>query len=221
MSKNSDVNSYSNITCPFCSIHCDDINVDVCDNNIVVKNEIKLECKTRFEEFNYSAQSNNTPKLKGKNCNYKKASDKCSELIKKSKETVILNSSADVNIVRELIAFISRINGILDHINSDIFLKNMGLFQRKGYISTTLSEIKNKSDVIIVFSDNLLQKYPRLLEKVLVTKYSFSASPSKKKIFVVGRDNLENNNSGIVKTKIDLIVIISAGVKFSKFLSCG
>ena len=37
----------------------------------------------------------------------------------------------------------------MDHINSNIFLKNIGIYQRRGFITTTLTEIKNKSDVIV------------------------------------------------------------------------
>ena len=48
-------------------------------------------------------------------------------------------------------------------------------------MATSLTEIKNKSDVIIVFSNNLFKTYPRLMEKYLATNDSFSINPKIKK----------------------------------------
>ena len=197
MPKNSDLSSFNNVTCPFCSIHCDDLNIDVHDNKLEVKNDLLPDCKKRFEQFNYNKNSNVDPKIKGKTVRHEDSIKKCKELVKLSKEIIISNSSADVNVVRELLYSSSRMNAILDHVNSDIFLKNMSLFQRKGYISTTLSEIKNKSDVIILFSNNILANYPRIIDRVLAVKNSFSTSNAKKKIFIIG--NRKNNIKHRVK----------------------
>ena len=95
-----------------------------------------------------------------------------------------------MNITREILGTASKINGIVDHSNSDKFLKNVALYQRRGYMATSLTEIKNKSDVVLLFSNNVLQSYPRLIEKVLATKNSFSINPKDKKIFIIGNEKL-------------------------------
>ena len=53
----------------------------------------------------------------------KKAYQYSRQLIKESKETIFLNSSVDVNITREALSAASKVNGIIDHVNSSIFLK--------------------------------------------------------------------------------------------------
>ena len=194
MPKISDSVNLKNIVCPFCSLHCDDISVDVKDNKLLVKNDLLPSCKAKFEKYNRKIFNDQSCKIKGKEASVKKTFDYCKKLINKSNETLILNASSDVNICREILSSASKINGIVDHINSSTFLKNIGLYQRRGYMTTTLTEIKNKSDIVILFSNNILRSYPRLIEIVLAPKNSFSINPKNKRIFIIG--DKENNMKG-------------------------
>jgi len=194
MPKISDSTSLDNIVCPFCSLHCDDISIDVNDNKLSVKNDLLPSCKEKFEKYNRKDFNDQPSKIKGKETDNKKTTDYCRTLINNSNETLILNASSDVNICREILSSASKINAIVDHINSSIFLKNISLYQRRGYMTTSLTEIKNKSDVIILFSNNMLKLYPRLIEMVIAPKNSFSVKPKNKKIFIIGdkKNNLDN-----------------------------
>ena len=186
MPKISDAVTHENLVCPFCSLHCDDIKLDLKDNKLYLRNEVPKSCKDKFEKFNQKSYQNQSSKIKGKICSNDEASNYAKRLLSQSKETIIYNSSSDVNITRELLHSASKINAIIDHANSPIFLKNVGIFQRRGYMATSLTEIKNKSDVVILFSNKILNTYPRLLEKFLVPKNSFSINSKNKKIYIIG-----------------------------------
>lgn len=191
MPKIIDAVTHENLVCPFCSLHCDDIKLDLKDNKLYLKNEVPKSCKDKFEKFNQKSYQNQSSKIKGKICSNDEASNYAKRLLSQSKETIIYNSSSDVNITRELLHSASKINAIIDHANSPIFLKNVGIFQRRGYMATSLTEIKNKSDVVILFSNKILNTYPRLLEKFLVPKNSFSINSKNKKIYIIG-DKMSN-----------------------------
>ena len=186
MPKITDAVTHENLVCPFCSLHCDDIKLDLKDNKLYLRNEVPKSCKNKFEKFNQKSYQNQSSKIKGKICSNDEASNYAKRLLSQSKETIIYNSSSDVNITRELLHSASKINAIIDHANSPIFLKNVGIFQRRGYMATSLTEIKNKSDVVILFSNKILNTYPRLLEKFLVPKNSFSINSKNKKIYIIG-----------------------------------
>ena len=186
MPKITDAVTQENLVCPFCSLHCDDIKLDLKDNKLYLRNEVPKSCKDKFEKFNQKSYQNQSSKIKGKICSNDEASNYAKRLLTQSKETIIYNSSSDVNITRELLHSASKINAIIDHANSPIFLKNVGIFQRRGYMATSLTEIKNKSDVVILFSNKILNTYPRLLEKFLVPKNSFSINSKNKKIYIIG-----------------------------------
>ena len=205
MPKISDSTNLKNIVCPFCSLHCDDIAIDINDNRLTVKNDLLPSCKEKFEKYNRKVFNDQSCKIKGKEADNKKTSDYCKKLIHKSNETLILNVSSDVNICREILSTASKINGIVDHINSNIFLKNIGIYQRRGFITTTLTEIKNKSDVIVLFSNNILKLYPRLMETVLAPKNSFSVNPKNKRIFVIGDKDKNKNGCNIKDSRITFI----------------
>jgi formylmethanofuran dehydrogenase subunit B len=186
MPKISDATEYKDIVCPFCSLHCDDLKLDIIDNKIFVKSDINESCKDKFERNNSTSVNTVSPKINSKSESFDIVVKRSKKLISESEETLIFNSSSDVNIARELIISTSKINGIFDHINSETFLKNIDIYQRKGFMSTSLSEVKNKSDVIVLFSDNILKNYPRLVERVLAPDNSFSVKANKKKIYIIG-----------------------------------
>ena len=205
MSKISDSLTHKNVVCPFCSLHCDDLEINVHDNKLSVKNNIPKSCSLKFEKLNLPKFRDIPARVKGKPCETKKAYQYSRQLIKKSKETIFLNSSVDVNITRESLSAASKVNGIIDHINSNVFLKNISIYQRRGYMATSLTEIKNKSDAIIVFSNNLFKTYPRLMEKYLATNDSFSINPKNKKIYVIGKKANNQKDCNIRDKRITYI----------------
>ena len=205
MPKISDSLTHKNVVCPFCSLHCDDLEINVYDNKLSVKNNIPKSCASKFEQLNLPIYREMPATIKGKPCETKKAYQYSRQLIKESKETIFLNSSVDVNITREALSAASKVNGIIDHVNSSIFLKNISIYQRRGYMATSLTEIKNKSDVIIVFSNNLFKTYPRLMEKYLATNDSFSINPKNKKIYVIGKQTSNKKDCDFKDKRITYI----------------
>ena len=201
----SDSINHKNIVCPFCSLHCDDINLEINDRKISIKNDLPKICTNKYEIFNFKENKISQSKILGKPVDSDKANIFCQNLINSSNETILVNHSSDVNITREILGSASKINGIVDHANSDKFLKNVALYQRRGYMSTSLTEIKNKSDVILLFSNNVLHNYPRLIEKVLATANSFSINPKDKKIFIIGNEKTNKKNYHIRDTRITFI----------------
>ena len=205
MSKISDSLNHKNIVCPFCSLHCDDLEIDVHDNKLYVKSNVPKSCAYKYEKLNLPKFKDMVTTVKGKPCEPKKAYQYSKQLIKKSKETVLLNSSSDVNVTREVLSAASKVNAIVDHVNSSIFLKNISIYQRRGYMATSLTEIKNKSDVIIVFSNNLFETYTRLMEKFLATKNSFSVNSKKKEIYVIGNKTSNSRDCNIRDKRITYV----------------
>ena len=201
----SDSINHKNIVCPFCSLHCDDINLEINDRKISIKSDLPEVCADKYKMFNFKENKISQSKILGKSVDGNKANVYCQKLINSSKETILVNHSSDVNITREILGTASKINGIVDHSNSDKFLKNVALYQRRGYMATSLTEIKNKSDVILLFSNNVPQSYPRLIEKVLATSNSFSINPKDKKIFIIGNEKTNKKNYHVRDTRITFI----------------
>jgi len=174
------------ITCPFCSLHCDDIEVEINSNKIKVLSEPIKNCTKKIEYFNISDKSNLKPFYKNKSLNYREAIIKSRTLLDKSQDITIVNHGTDVNGVRSILNFATHHNCTVDHINSKYLFKNLGIVQRKGYMATSLTEARNRCDVFLLFGKSILKKSPRLIDKVIFPEQSLCVKPKEKKLILIG-----------------------------------
>ena len=95
MPKISDSPKYKDIVCPFCSLHCDDIELDVEDNKIFVKSDISESCKKKFEQNNSNSITTISSQLNGK-------SESFDDAVKQSKKLInirILGNHCSITLV--------------------------------------------------------------------------------------------------------------------------
>ena len=211
-------NAEKHIVCPFCSLHCDDIlsKSDGKKYKILSEaskiSEVNTTCIKKIESFNINAKSALAPIVKNKQTSLSYALKYTKQILKKQKDAIIINHGIDVSGIRSMLNFSSSYNCAIDHINSKFLYQNIGIVQRTGYMATSLTETKNRGDVIIVFGNNILNKTPRLIEKVLAPSNSLCTSAKNKKIIFIGEfpDKLlsglgKNHNVSYIKIKIDSI----------------
>ena len=89
MPKITDAVTHENLVCPFCSLHCDDITLDLKDNKLYLRNEVPKSSKDKFYKFNQKSYQNQNSKIKGKICSNDEASNYAKRLLSQSKETII------------------------------------------------------------------------------------------------------------------------------------
>ena len=177
-------NNIKNLTCPFCSIHCDDISVTTTNDQYKVDQKNTV-CAKKIESYNLNTKSIVMPMIGKKVVKLSEALKKISNLIKGHNETLILNHGVELAGLRSILSFASQRNCIVDHVNSKFLYQNIGVVQRTGYMATSLTETKNRADTVIIFGNEVLTKTPRLIDKVLTPKDSLF-STSKKEIILIG-----------------------------------
>ena len=198
------------ITCPFCSLHCDDIQVEVNNNKFKVISENIKDCTSKIEYFNIKNTSNLTAIIQNKKINFDKAMDSARKMIHKSNDITLVNHGTDVNGVRSLLNFAASHSCVVDHVNSKYLYRNLGIIQRKGYMATSLTETRNRSDVVILFGNNILKKSPRLIDKVIFPKHSLCTNLKSRKLLLVGDFDAQSvkmakkNKNHVEHFKIDL-----------------
>ena len=177
-------NNIKNLVCPFCSIHCDDISVTTTNDQYKVHQKNTI-CAKKIESYNLNNKSLVMPMIGKKVVKLSEALKQISNLIEGHNETLILNHGVELAGLRSILNFASQRNCIIDHVGSKFLYQNIGVVQRTGYMATSLTETKNRADTIIVFGNEIFNKTPRLIDKVLVPKDSLCAK-SKKEIILVG-----------------------------------
>ena len=196
------------LVCPFCSLHCDDIQVSMNGNQFKVNNK-NLICAKKIEKSNIKNSSQILPEINSKISTLSDALKAIKKNLSDHKEILLLNHGVDLSGLRSMLSFSTKYNCIIDHINSKTLFQNLNLMQRSGYMATSLTEIKNRADIIIVFGNKIFEKSPRLLEKVLQSKNSFCTDVKKKEIILIGNFNSSTvqhikNNSKVTNIKLDL-----------------
>jgi len=206
-------NKIIDLVCPFCSLHCDDVKVST-DGKTFKIHDKNLACAKKIERNNIRKNSLIFPTINGKASTLSNAITQIKKNLSTHQELLILNHGVDLSGLRAILGLASQYGGIIDHINSEALFLNLNLLQRSGYMATSLTEIKNRADVIVIFGNKILEKSPRLLEKVLQTQNSLCTDTRKKEIILVGSFSSKiindiKKSSRVTNIKINLDMIPS------------
>ena len=168
-----------NFTCPFCSLLCDDIQLTVNNNNFkqlnsncpILSHSLKKKIKDQFACIN------------GKKNNITKAITSLSSLLKKSKATLFAGMGTDIKGTKATLKIADKFKCIIDHFSGDSYVKNIKSIQEEGGFFLTLSELKNRSDTIIIIQSSN-DELPRLFEKYVFSKKTINNLKKRNLIFI-------------------------------------
>jgi formylmethanofuran dehydrogenase subunit B len=149
-------------TCPACGLLCDDVKVE---NNINKINVLNTNCKKAIAFFEQSLQDT-TPLINGKPVSLQEAISHAAKLIKTSQQPLFAGLSTDVTGFRAVYNLAQTNNGTLQHVNAKSTARNMKVLQSTGWQTTTLTEVKNRADVIVCFGD-IAAHHPRFFERFI------------------------------------------------------
>lgn len=176
---------FENVTCPHCGLLCDDLSVDVTDLTVKLTDP-SHPCSKPFADASIENDSFPTPLISGKPVSEEVALKKAAELLSVAKSPLVNGLIADIQACREAVALTEKLGGVLDHASGRSIRKNLAVMQRIGKVKTTLSEVRNRADCIVIFGAGPTSKYPRLMERILnPTKTLGNENTRTKKIFIL------------------------------------
>jgi len=166
-------------TCPFCSLLCDDIQLEAKNNNLkllnskcpILINSLKRKINEQFSRIN------------GQKTNITEAINNLSSLLKKSKSTLFTGMGTDIKGTKATLKIADKFKCIIDHFSGDSYVKNIKSVQEVGGFFLTLSELKNRSDTIIIIQSSG-DELPRLFEKYIFSKETINNLKKRKVVFI-------------------------------------
>ncbi|NOR81158.1 MAG: formylmethanofuran dehydrogenase subunit B [Methyloprofundus sp.] len=189
---------------PFCGIGTDDLSIQVNGLSLKVSENGCAVNTPAFEQ----AITDTSARVGGKNVSLEVAIAKAAELLRASNQPVIGGCATDVNGMRGVMALADRSGAVVDNMNFTAARRNFLALQDTGWMTTTLAEIKNRCDYLLVVGVDLEGFSPRFFERYLWNKESmFLDDTSQRQIVYLGKAP-----SGDASTS-------PAGVK-AKVLSC-
>jgi len=179
----------SRVTCTGCSLLCDDI---IIRSDGLYIDEVYGACLKGKERFDQVTGKNRilSPLIR-KNGDFEKikledALDKSLEIIKNSSRPLLYGFST-VSCQAQLkgIELTKLINGFIDSNSTICQGKVLNASKQTGMTLTTISEVINKADLLILWGANVAESIPRLLNKTLFSRGKFRMTGREIKTIII------------------------------------
>ncbi len=148
---------------PFCGIGTDDLVVQVDGVNLKLSENGCAVNTPAFEQ----PLADLKPRIEGQEASLTEAAEKAAEILMASQQPVFGGCATDVNGMRALLAVADRCGAVVDNMNFNAARRNFLALQDDGWMTTTLAEIKNRCDVLVVVGVDLEGFAPRFFERYL------------------------------------------------------
>jgi len=201
------------IPCTGCSLLCDDILIGT-DGLFVDK--IYGACLKGKERFDQVSSKNRltSPMIRKsgnlENVSWDNALEKVKEILNASSKPLLYGfSTSNCEAQAKGIQLAKKINGFIDS-NSVICLgKALNIAKETGITLTTLAEIINKTDLIVLWGSNAAESIPRLLNKILFSRGKFRMTGREIKTIII-IDPVKTASFGVMQLR-DLALNIHTG----------
>ncbi len=177
---------FEHVTCPHCGMLCDDLSVQVDNLSLNIQNVKHSQCQQAFADASFDDSQLPTPLINGKSAELSQAIEKAANLLKTSSQPLISGLIADIQSCREAMALGDKVGGVVDHANGAGLRNGTAVMQRIGEVKTTLAEVRNRADCVVLIGAGVLKRFPRFAERILTPEKTLGNENSrKKKIYIL------------------------------------
>lgn len=182
-SAKSEANVHTSVTCPFCSLLCDDLQVSETRGRLRITANACGRARSGFER----ELTDRSPQVNGKNVALGEAVAHAAGLIRKARHPLYGGLATDVDGMRSLLSLADRTGGIVDHMLGDGMYRNILALQDRGWMTTTMTEVKNRADLVIFANLDVVSDHDRFFERVIWNEETmFGLQPKDRKIVYLG-----------------------------------
>jgi formylmethanofuran dehydrogenase subunit B len=182
---------YENVTSPFDGMLNDDITVERRGDTLKVLKGACAKSVAGFERKLPKAP----PAVRGKPVEFAVAIKEAARLIGEAELPLFGGLATDVEGMRAALAVAERAGGIVDHALSSAIYRNLKVMQISGWITSTLTETRNRADLIIVVGD-VPKLHPRFMERIVEPPASmFDVTAKKRTIVFLGKGGEASSGS--------------------------
>jgi formylmethanofuran dehydrogenase subunit B len=173
------------VTCPACGMLCDDIFV-----TSISPLKISNGCSKSVAFFEQTI-TNVQPQVAGKTVALSSAIQRAAEILQQSQQPFFAGLGTEVHGMRAVLNLAEKVGATLDHMHSEASIRNTLALQNSGWQTTTLTEIKNRADLIIAIGTDIVSSHPRFLEKLVQNEQSLF-NKAKPEVQYLGADTPED-----------------------------
>jgi formylmethanofuran dehydrogenase subunit B len=182
MAVGTDERQQRDVGCPFCGLLCDDLTLATADGRLRVTAAGCWRSREGFERAEAAASAT----VDGRSADLSGAIARAADILAASRAPVF-SVAADIGGTRAVLRLADRLGGVVDHPGSDALFRNLRVVQDAGALTTTLSEVRNRADLLIIVGPDPSSAFPRFFERCVdVPKTLFSQTPLARQLFRLG-----------------------------------
>ena len=183
-----ELTTFEDVVCPFCSLACDDLVLSRTERDGIAL--VGPECPlARSGYIDAGIDDARPPRIDGRSTSVQAAAERAAALIKESVAPFMAGLATDVDGVREALALADACGAAVDHLHGEGLMRLLLPLIDRGTVQTTLSEMRNRADLVLVFGPDPRRISPRLFERALPPQGLFLAPGSKRQIVFIGGES--------------------------------
>lgn len=184
MTENSTATLWHEVASPFCGIASDDLTIEVNGNTVKVLENGDAVTQPGFETPITDIQ----PRINGQEVTLDQAISHIADLLIHSKQPLIAGMGTDLNGARSAMALADKTGATIDSFYSPAAFRNILVLQDTGYMTTTLTEVRNRVDVLLIVGTDVEATFPRFFERMVWNKESmFGQEIESREIIYLGK----------------------------------
>jgi len=184
MTEMTEAGVWQEVPSPFCGIASDDLSIKVEGNTVSIVENGDSVTKKGFE----TPISDTSPRVKGKEVSLDEAVSHIANLLRTSKQAVIGGMATDLNGARSAMALADKSRATVDNMDSAAGMRNTLVLQDTGWMVTTLTEVRNRVDLLVVVGSDLEAEFPRFFERMVWNKESmFDQEIESRQVIYLGK----------------------------------
>jgi formylmethanofuran dehydrogenase subunit B len=175
---------FENIPSPFCGIASDDLKIEVEGLAVrVVENGDAVSCKGYEQPI-----TDTEPRVQGQPATLAEAVAAAAAHLKAARLPLFSGFGTDVNESRAAFSLIDRSRGVFDQMRAAGGLRNLLVLSDSGWMVTTLTEVRNRVDVLVSFGSDIEAHFPRFFERFIWPDETlFDGDVAQREIIYIGR----------------------------------
>jgi len=175
---------WQDVPSPFCGIASDDLTIKVEGNTVTVAENGDEVTKKGFE----TVITDRSPRINGQEVSLEQAISHIADRLRTSKQPVIGGMATDLNGARAAMAVADKSRATVDNMDSFAGMRNTLVLQDTGWMVTTLTEVRNRVDLLVVVGSDLEAAYPRFYERMIWNEESmFGQEIESRQIVYLGK----------------------------------
>ncbi len=175
-----------NVTCPFCGVLCDDLEVTVEDGVIT---EAKRGCVLGRYTFLKNDDDRASYRVNGEPATLERCLEETTDILERADFPLIYGlASTECNAQRKAVELADLIGASIDTTSSVCHSPTLQAIQHLGDATCTVGEIKNRSKLLIFWGCNPAESHPRHFSRYSVTPTGMFVPEGRKGRYVVNVD---------------------------------